>query len=282
MPIGFVILHASDQIVEVEQRYDNLPCSDSTQVKPCAKKVELNIPDDIPRPVFFYYKMTNFYQNHRRYVKSRSDYQLSGDDVRYTSTCDPLETFNGTSLYPCGLIANSYMNDVFNVQLIPNGETTPATDFAWSEKGISWDIDREQRFKDMYKNTTLPPELTREGPRGVLPDLDNEHLMNWMRPAAFPTFKKLYGIINQELKQGDKLTVDIDDQFDNEQYDGEKFIVIANATWIGGKSYFLAYLYIGVGAFCFFMALCVLIKQLVFPRKLGNMANMRKLESIDN
>lgn len=30
-------------------------------------------------PVYFYYQLANFYQNHRRYVKSRSDGQLRGD-----------------------------------------------------------------------------------------------------------------------------------------------------------------------------------------------------------
>ena len=29
-------------------------------------------------PVYFYYKLENFYQNHRRYVKSRNDDQLAG------------------------------------------------------------------------------------------------------------------------------------------------------------------------------------------------------------
>lgn len=29
--------------------------------------------------VFMYYGLSNFYQNHRRYVKSRDDSQLNGD-----------------------------------------------------------------------------------------------------------------------------------------------------------------------------------------------------------
>ncbi len=30
--------------------------------------------------VFMYYGLSNFYQNHRRYVKSRDDSQLNGDE----------------------------------------------------------------------------------------------------------------------------------------------------------------------------------------------------------
>jgi len=43
--------------------------------------------------VFLYYQLDNFYQNHRRYVKSRSNDQLNGKllkaaDVK--SDCDPV------------------------------------------------------------------------------------------------------------------------------------------------------------------------------------------------
>lgn len=53
-------------------------------------------------------------QNHRRYVKSRSDAQLMGSllELDSVSECDPLRTItkNGVTytLNPCGLIANRY------------------------------------------------------------------------------------------------------------------------------------------------------------------------------
>lgn len=46
--------------------------------------------------VFLYYQLDNFYQNHRRYVKSRSNTQLNGGEGKWrTSTdiksdCDPV------------------------------------------------------------------------------------------------------------------------------------------------------------------------------------------------
>src|SRR5690606_3522414 len=42
----------------------------------CICYVDIHLENDFPRDVFIYYGLTNFYQNHRRYVKSRSDYQL--------------------------------------------------------------------------------------------------------------------------------------------------------------------------------------------------------------
>ena len=68
-----------------------------------------------------YYQLDNFFQNHRRYVKSRSDSQLLGDVYEKgdagLSGCDPLETVampEGPNqvLSPCGLIANSLFDDV--------------------------------------------------------------------------------------------------------------------------------------------------------------------------
>ena len=62
-----------------------------------------------------YYGLTNFYQNHRRYVKSRDDRQLLGRlDSAPSSDCEPFATAmdNGTlkPIAPCGAIANSLFN----------------------------------------------------------------------------------------------------------------------------------------------------------------------------
>ncbi|CAN0471674.1 unnamed protein product [Laminaria digitata] len=77
-------------------------------------------------PVFVYYELANYYQNHRRYVKSRSSLQLLGEQPTLVSYCVhvvspncenkmiPLEetSINGNTLdlNPCGLIANSMFN----------------------------------------------------------------------------------------------------------------------------------------------------------------------------
>jgi hypothetical protein len=61
--------------------------------------------------VYLYYKLQRFYQNHRRYVKSRDDSQLHGRDTPVQSVCDPLATTaDGQAYAPCGFIANSMFN----------------------------------------------------------------------------------------------------------------------------------------------------------------------------
>lgn len=85
---------------------------DKSQQKQCI--VEFDVPYDLKHTVLLYYKMTNFFQNHRRYVKSIDMNQLKGDFVSVSSLnkgdCKPI-TSNGTkAIYPCGLIANSVFN----------------------------------------------------------------------------------------------------------------------------------------------------------------------------
>lgn len=84
--------------------------------------------------MYVYYELDNFYQNHRTYVKSRSNDQLGGKyikDVEGLINCDPVTTvgdlyefqrfnLNGVALtdltapaIPCGLIAKSYFTDTF-------------------------------------------------------------------------------------------------------------------------------------------------------------------------
>ena len=71
-------------------------------------------------PVSMYYSLTNFYQNHRRYVKSRDDNQLLGSSQSYSqlsSDCEPYRgqandslPGGGLAYAPCGAIANSLFN----------------------------------------------------------------------------------------------------------------------------------------------------------------------------
>jgi len=78
--------------------------------------------------VYMYYSLTNFYQNHRRYVKSRDDYQLLGASRGYSSLstdCEPYRGIANGSLpsggvpyAPCGAIANSLFNGELNVYIM--------------------------------------------------------------------------------------------------------------------------------------------------------------------
>lgn len=82
--------------------------------------------------VYLYYQLNNFYQNHRRYVKSLSEPQLMGQvtinpvtmvsNPTLETACDPVKSFssnasgtNNRIFYPCGLIARSVFNDGISI-----------------------------------------------------------------------------------------------------------------------------------------------------------------------
>lgn len=76
--------------------------------------IRFDLPADLEHSVFLYYKLTNFFQNHRRYVKSLDTDQLRGKNVSFGTLhkgdCAPVATIGDKSIYPCGLIANSLFN----------------------------------------------------------------------------------------------------------------------------------------------------------------------------
>jgi len=134
---GALSLSYSEQLNDIMIRYDDK----------CLNKVVCSIeliPEvDLVNPKF-YYRLENFYANHRNFVKSRSYKQLRGDDDNADeSSCSPiylnknldvpgLLSINRMNLsltdvaQPCGLIARYFFNDtfkIFNATSLP----TPAT-----------------------------------------------------------------------------------------------------------------------------------------------------------
>lgn len=91
---------------------NNSASSDPSQKLQCI--IKFDVPSDLSHSVFLYYKLTNFYQNHRRYVKSLDSNQLRGKFVSPKNLnkgdCKPLAVIDNKAVYPCGLIANSWFN----------------------------------------------------------------------------------------------------------------------------------------------------------------------------
>jgi len=272
--LGGLIIKFSKDVVEIEQQYDNFPsCGENTTMRTpdCSMTIYINEP--MNRPIFVYYKLTNFYQNHRRYVKSRSDAQLSGDDVGSTASCDPLSDFNNLPLYPCGLIANSVFNDTFSGCLIRGntGGCVPMTegDGTWVKTGISWQSDRDKKFKFV----DVGVGFSRVGPGGFsLPNVTDEDFIVWMRTAGLPTFKKLYRkILDVDLNAGDAIVLNYSNAFPVKSFSGTKSIVLSTTSALGGKNDFLGYAYIVVGVICLVLAIGFLVKHLYSPRAMGDM-----------
>jgi len=277
VPIGVVSLLAARDVVEIIDRYDEacVPVNmtenklayiqNETISKECIRN--LTVTKYMKQPIFVYYELDNFYQNHRRYVKSRNDAQLrDASKANQTSACEPEKTTaNGQPIVPCGLIAWSLFNDTYN---FTRGNENLTVD----KKDISWKSDREHKFgKDVYPSNfqngalkggaTLNPKI---------PLSEQEDLIVWMRTAALPTFRKLYGRLYFDLKENDTITVRLNNNYNTYSFGGKKKLVLSTATWLGGKNDFLGFAYLIVGGLCIFLAFAFTLLYFVKPRKLGD------------
>ena len=147
LTLGIILYVMSDKIQDSIVQYDtsisDSGCGDPISVvgknnatlNECV--INLTIDTKIEAPIYVYYQLENFYQNHRRYVKSRSNSQLLGEDLPEADLkdCDPIITNeqlqftesieksgDGWELlepkdpaFPCGLVAKSFFNDTFEI-----------------------------------------------------------------------------------------------------------------------------------------------------------------------
>lgn len=250
----------------------------------------VEITESMAAPIFVYYQLENFYQNHRRYVKSRDYEQLMGWDgvdesessynKNYTdveSSCEPI---------------------LQNKDLANMGITTyywkAGEDFGYNEGELLVEeqvatpcgLIAKSMFNDtfaLYTSDAIDPltlkldqanrvEINEEGiawqsdisykfnntynwknEKTQWMDMENEHFIVWMRTAGLPNFRKLWGKIENELAP---LTyyVDISNNYNVKDFSGTKSFVLSTTNMLGGRNYFLAVCYIVVGALCIVFA----------------------------
>jgi hypothetical protein len=190
--------------------------------------LSFTIPNALNPPVLFYYKLTNFYQNHRRYAKSFNTAQLSGTAVSASSVdnsdCTPLttETIDGVKkpYYPCGLAANSVFNDTFYSPVlldVTNSNAPNQTYVMQNNSDISWSSDKALYGPSKYNwsEVLVPKNWVERYPDGYSddyhPDLENDEAFQvWMRLAGLPTFSKLAQRNDHQTMQAGTYSVDID------------------------------------------------------------------------
>ncbi|KAH8691095.1 LEM3/CDC50 family protein [Talaromyces proteolyticus] len=241
-----------------------------------------NIPNSIGPPVFLYYRLTNFYQNHRKYVQSLDTDQLKGVAVDNGtikgSTCDPLtiDGETGKAYYPCGLIANSLFNDSISSPVQVGKAGGEEIVYNMTDKGIAWSSDKELIKTSKYQPWEVmpPPNWRRKYPNYTednFPNLqEDEAFMVWMRTAGLPTFSKLSLRNDDQAMPDGQYRLTIEDSFNVTEYGGTKSIIISTRTVMGGKNSFMGIAYVVVGGVCVLLGVMFAIAHLVKPRKLGD------------
>ncbi|EKX32363.1 hypothetical protein GUITHDRAFT_56566, partial [Guillardia theta CCMP2712] len=190
-------------------------------------------------PVYFYYTLTKFFQNHRRYVASQDPVQYRDkwtvDAAGVPSTgsfsgCWPLESYTESIAgkeekiyyYPCGLGALSFFNDTFLLQ-DSNSNVVP-----WTKEGIS----SRAGLKGRYASQSEAWLKQNSGRYNCWHNVSDEDFMVWMRPAASPDFWKLHRIIPNGLKAGTyRLSINVN--FPVASFRGTKGFVLTNANTFG-------------------------------------------------
>lgn len=276
IPIGLVTLRASRSVVEIMDRYDADCVPEAFKSNKVSYIKDSSVPKNCTRifqvvkymkaPIYIYYQLDNYYQNHRRYVKSRSDQQLlQGLEYNDTSSCKPEESNNGLPIVPCGLIAWSLFNDTYTF-------IRGTAELMVNRKNIAWKSDRNHKFgKHVYPFNFQNGTFIGGGQLDPnIPLSNQEDLIVWMRTAALPSFRKLYGRIEEDLDAGDVIVVHLMNNYNTYSFGGKKKLVISTSTWLGGKNDFLGVAYIFVGSSAIVLSLVFLLLHMKNPRPYGD------------
>ena len=154
IPIGIGLLSISDTIMDKVIPYtnctnvDGMLCKDiiinqKAHERNCFCNISFSIDMDWKGNVFIFYELTNFFQNHRRYLRSYDEHQLLGElnpkewgDIDKTCGnpyvyCNQSDNCcngaseegscgnvvkNNTPYFPCGAIANSMFSDMISLK----------------------------------------------------------------------------------------------------------------------------------------------------------------------
>uniref|UniRef100_A0A182SZD6 Cell cycle control protein 50A n=1 Tax=Anopheles maculatus TaxID=74869 RepID=A0A182SZD6_9DIPT len=278
LSIGFGLQHVASSTPEFSLDYTYCQAHGDTSNRSCAQiinehrgtackcVVNFTLDEHFPKNVYFYYALENFHQNHRQFVISRDDGQLRGNIEKAPSRrCHPLDYANRDNqtlpIAPCGLIANAIFNDTFNLYQ----QHAPYLPVPLIGGGSVWPHEHELKFRNppgdlrtALQNYSRPPSWSRElwELDALNPDnngFQNEDLINWMRPAALPNFRKRHRRVDHSIEPfqdgmpSGSYTLHVQYTYPVASFGGRKSIILSSPSWMGARNPFTGYLFLAIG-----------------------------------
>eukprot|EP00345_Euplotes_harpa_P006136 CAMPEP_0168318168 /NCGR_PEP_ID=MMETSP0213-20121227/320_1 /TAXON_ID=151035 /ORGANISM="Euplotes harpa, Strain FSP1.4" /LENGTH=195 /DNA_ID=CAMNT_0008319187 /DNA_START=472 /DNA_END=1060 /DNA_ORIENTATION=+ len=173
-----------------------------------------------------YYTLSNFYSNHRSYLKSKSFSQLRGSSPKPLSDCSPITSNSDASAstsivntrlspsavaVPCGLIAKHKFNDTFGLR----------------EKGVHLGLGTGDVARPVDKGRFRNGDQAQQ-----YLDVQDEQLMNWFQAGVFAEVKRLYGRVEKDLHAGVEYEVVVTRNWAY-RMDGRTAVVISDTSQFG-------------------------------------------------
>ncbi|CAL8094992.1 unnamed protein product [Calicophoron daubneyi] len=295
LPLGVVFLVVSSKVSETVIEYTHCERIDGSARTFCSEEVrtpafylnyescpcQINFTLDTPMSgtVYLYYGLSNFFQNHRRYVLSKDDKQLHGEIGTLSADCNPYRLNpDGKKYAPCGAIAMSLFNDTFTLKYrgSDSDSLSASEEVPMTKEGIAWPSDVEKKYgippASSWDDTVKPDswklnatERSKDAYKG------DEELIVWMRTAALPTFRKLYRKLIPQGRFTDGLpagnySIDVGYAYPVTQFGGTKRIIISTSSWLGARNPSLGIAYIVVGCVCLVLGIFFLVLHFRLPR----------------
>ena len=120
-----------------------------------------------------------------------------------------------------------------------------------------YDTSSQTHYNFYYPDDETIQYLYESYPNQISPieGVTNEHFIVWMRTAALPTFRKLYGKISGPFSKGDVISLNIVANYEVTSFGGTKSLILTNLGSLGAKNLYIRQLYLAVGIIFFLIGL---------------------------
>ena len=166
------------------------------------------------------------------------------------------------------------MPDGYRSTRCPEGQCDPSccedNGFSCTEPAIHPKDGQCYAYHYPQQNTTQYLYQTYPSIISPLEHVTNEHFVVWMRVAATPNFRKLYGYFEQTIPAGTKLEFEVNMNWVVQSFKGSKALTITTTSMWGTKTPLLGITIYTIGYFCLACGFFFGMKHWLKPRKIAD------------